>query len=135
MKIIDSYLRCAFEAAKSKKALDLLILDVRKLAQFTDFFILCSGTSVPQIQAISNEVEEQLKKSGRKPKHIEGYRRAQWVLMDYNDFVVHIFSDEVRSFYNLERIWRAALTIATSAMRDYSSVFPIGSGFVKYCSR
>ena len=62
MKIIDSYLRCAFEAAKSKKALDLLILDVRKLAQFTDFFILCSGTSVPQIQAISNEVEEQLKK-------------------------------------------------------------------------
>ena len=64
MKIIDSYLRCAFEAAKSKKALDLLILDVRKLAQFTDFFILCSGTSVPQIQAISNDMVEEIQVIG-----------------------------------------------------------------------
>ncbi len=118
MKIIDSYLQCAFEAAKSKKALDLLVLDLRNLAQFTDFFILCSGSSAPQIQAISNEVEEQLKKSGRYPEHIEGYQKAQWVLMDYNDFIVHIFLDEVRSFYNLERIWREALTIATSDMTD-----------------
>ena len=118
MKIIDSYLHCVFEAAKSKKALDLLVLDLRNLAQFTDFFILCSGASAPQIQAISNEVEAQLKKSGRYPEHIEGYRKAQWMLMDYNVFIVHIFLDEVRSFYNLERIWREALTIATSDMTD-----------------
>lgn len=120
MKITDSHLRCAFEAARSKNALDLIVLDLRNLAQFTDFFILCSGTSTPQIQAISNEIEGRLKKNGRSPDHIEGYQRAQWVLMDYGDFIVHIFLEKVRSFYNVERIWREALTINGSDMTDSS---------------
>ena len=104
----ESLLSCAFEAARDKKALDLVVLDLREMAAFTDYFIICSGSSAPQIHAISNEIEIRLKKVGKTPDHIEGYRQAQWILMDYSEFVVHIFSPERRSYYNLERLWRGA---------------------------
>lgn len=108
MKIDDPHLGCALEAAQDKKALDLIVLDLREMAAFTDHFIICSGNSPPQIQAISNEIEIRLKKVGKSPNHIEGYRQAQWILMDYSEFVVHIFSPSTRSHYNLERLWRGA---------------------------
>jgi len=104
----DKFLKCAIQAAQSKKALDLLVLDLRGIASFTDTFLICSGTSTPQIQAISNEIEAQLRKEGRVPTHIEGYQQAEWILMDFSDFVVHIFSPKTRSYYNLERLWREA---------------------------
>ena len=108
MNTDDSFLSFAFEAARDKKALDLVVLDLREMAAFTDYFIICSGSSAPQIHAISNEIEIRLKNVGKTPDHIEGYRQAQWILMDYSEFVVHIFSPERRSYYNLERLWRGA---------------------------
>ncbi len=108
MEIKDKYLRCAIEAALDKKALDLTFLDVRGLASFTDSFIICSGTSVPQNQAIADEIHLKMKEQGRAASHIEGYRQAEWILMDYADFVIHIFSPKIRTFYNLERLWRDA---------------------------
>ena len=111
MNTDDPLLRCAFEAARDKKALDLMVLDLREMAAFTDHFIICSGSSAPQIQAISNEIEIRLKRMGKSPDHMEGYRQAQWILMDYSEFVVHIFSPNRRSYYNLERLWRGASRI------------------------
>ena len=108
MKIKDRFVQSAIQAAQEKKALDLTLLDVRGIASFTDSFIICSGTSTPQNQAISDEIYLRLKKQGRGPNHIEGYRQAEWILMDYSDFVVHIFSPKNRAFYNLERLWRDA---------------------------
>ncbi len=101
-------LKTAIAAAENKKALDLVLLDLRGIASFTDFFLICSGTSAPQNQAIANEIEKQLKDLGRIPTHIEGYSRAEWILMDYSDLVVHIFSPSSRHFYSLERLWREA---------------------------
>lgn len=124
MKIDDPLLRCAFEAARDKKALDLLVVDLREMAAFTDHFIICSGSSAPQIQAISNEIEIRLKQVGKSPDHIEGYRQAQWILMDYSEFVVHIFSPDRRSYYNLERLWRDARRIDGSSP---SATAPTGS--------
>ena len=114
MNTDEPLLNCAFEAARDKKALDLIVLDLREMAAFTDYFIICSGSSTPQIQAISNEIEIRLKKVGKTPDHIEGYRQAQWILMDYSEFVVHIFSPDRRSYYNLERLWRGAARIDDS---------------------
>jgi ribosome-associated protein len=106
LEIKDKFLRRAIQAAQDKKALDLTLLDVRGIASFTDNFVICSGTSAPQNQAISDEIQLKLKDEGRAPSHIEGYRQAEWILMDYSDFVVHIFSPKTRAFYNLERLWR-----------------------------
>ena len=108
MTVTDKFLRCAIQAAQSKKALDLLVLNLRGIASFTDSFFICSGTSAPQNQAICSEIEAQLKQQGRVPTHIEGYQQAEWILMDYSDLVVHIFSPKTRSYYNLERLWREA---------------------------
>ena len=114
MRINEAHLNCAFEAAQNKKALDLFILDLRHLEAFTDYFIICSGTSMPQIQAIADEIEDRLKKVGKFPNHIEGYQQAQWILMDYSDFIVHIFTPDTRAYYNLERLWRRSRTIVPS---------------------
>jgi ribosome-associated protein len=108
LKIKDASLRCAILAAQNKKALDLVMLDLKGIASFTDTFFLCSGTSMPQNQAISDEIELKLREMGRRPTHLEGYKQAEWILMDYSDFIVHIFSPKTRAFYNLERLWREA---------------------------
>jgi len=114
LKVADKFLECAIQAAQNKKAIDITLLDLRGIASFTDRFLICSGTSTPQNQAISNEIELQLKREGRPPTHIEGYQQAEWILMDYSDFIVHIFSPLTRTFYNLERLWREAPRIEIS---------------------
>lgn len=95
-------------AALDKKAADLALLDLRQLVSFTSFFLLCTGQSARQVQAISNAIEEQLAGGGIAPAHLEGYENAEWVLLDYVDFVVHIFSPQARAYYDLERLWRRA---------------------------
>lgn len=92
-------------AADDKKAVDLVTLDLRKAAGFTDYFVICSGTNTRQVRAIADGVMESLASGGVKPAHIEGYDRSEWVLIDYFDFIVHIFSPETRLFYGLERLW------------------------------
>ncbi len=99
----------AISACNEKKAEDLAILELDKNSgAFTDYFVICSGTNPRQIQAISDEVELRLKRAGVYPNNIEGYKQAEWVLIDYVDFVVHVFSESARKYYDLERLWRSA---------------------------
>ena len=98
----------AVEAAQAKKAVDLVVLDLRSLNGFTDYFLICSGQNQRQVKAIAEAVEESLARSHRKPAHIEGSGRADWILLDYFDFVVHIFNPDTRAFYGLERLWGSA---------------------------
>jgi ribosome-associated protein len=98
----------AVDAARGKKAVDLVVLDLRSLDSFTDFFVICSGQNVRQVQAIADAVEESLRKLQVRPAHVEGFERAEWVLLDYFDFIVHVFNTERREFYALERLWGSA---------------------------
>jgi len=99
----------AISACQDKKADEITILELEKgSGAFTDYFVVCSGANPRQIQAISDEVEERLNKDGMRPTHIEGYKQAEWVLLDYVDFVVHVFSEKSRRFYDLERLWKSA---------------------------
>ncbi|HXX27385.1 MAG TPA: ribosome silencing factor [Terriglobales bacterium] len=99
----------AISACQSKKAEQITILELEKdSGAFTDYFVICSGTNPRQIQAISDEVEDRLERSRLRPTHVEGYRQAEWVLLDYIDFVVHVFSEKSRRFYDLERLWKSA---------------------------
>jgi ribosome-associated protein len=98
----------AVRAAESKKASDIRVLDLRDITSFTDYFILCSGLNPRQSQAISDEVAVQLKKRGQLPLSLEGYSHAEWILADYGDYIVHIFSEKARQYYDLERLWRHA---------------------------
>jgi ribosome-associated protein len=99
----------AIQACLDKKAEELSILEMEKgSGAFTDYFVLCSGTNPRQVQAIADEVELRLKRAGLRPAHVEGYRQAEWILVDYVDFVVHVFSEKARKFYDLERLWKTA---------------------------
>src|SRR5215210_4426311 len=104
----------AVQAVLDKKAADVVVLDLRDTPAFTDFFILCSGNSQRQVKAIADAVEEALRAAKLRPAHIEGYDRADWVLMDYFSFIVHIFTPQTRSFYALERLWGDAERIDVS---------------------
>lgn len=97
----------AIEAALDKKAQDLTWLDLSGICSFTDHFLVCTGTSTRHNQSIADGIEERLKSDNVRPLHIEGYGDGEWILMDYVDFVVHIFSTRAREFYELERLWRA----------------------------
>ena len=88
-----------------KKALDIKVIDVRKITTLTDFFVICTSESQPQTRAITDHINEQLQKDGIKAWHIEGYEYLDWVLMDYINIVVHVFSRESRDYYELERLW------------------------------
>lgn len=93
-------------AIADKKGEDVLVLDVSKVSSFTDFFVICNGLNERQNQAICDAIAEKLKKeTNLRPAHIEGYKQAQWILMDFLDFVVHIFSTQARGFYNVEKLW------------------------------
>jgi ribosome-associated protein len=99
----------AIGACQEKKAEEITILELEKgSGAFTDYFIVCSGTNPRQIQAIADEVELRLKREGQYPAHTEGYKQAEWILLDYVDFVVHVFSETARKFYDLERLWKSA---------------------------
>jgi ribosome-associated protein len=105
----------AVAAAEDKKATDLIVLDLRKAAGFTDFFVICSGANPRQIRAIADSVMAALADEEVKPAHVEGYDRAEWVLLDYFDFIVHIFAPETRLFYGLERLWGSAERVEVPA--------------------
>lgn len=104
----------AVQAALDKKAQDVVVLDLRHTPAFTDFFLVCSGQNQRQVHAIADAVEEALKGAKVRPSHVEGYDRAEWVLMDYFTFIVHIFTPQMRDFYSLERLWGDAERIAVS---------------------
>jgi ribosome-associated protein len=101
----------AVRAAQSKKALDIIVLDLREITSLADHFIICTGTNVRQNQAIADEIHLKLKQRGDLPINVEGYDNAEWVLLDYGDFIVHIFLDRTRSYYDLERLWRHAKNV------------------------
>jgi ribosome-associated protein len=101
----------AVRAALDKKASDVVILDLRNTPAFTDFFVLCSGQSTRQVKAIVDGVEETLRAAKIRPAHVEGYDRAEWILMDYFTFIVHVFTPQTRAFYSLERLWGDAKRI------------------------
>jgi ribosome-associated protein len=111
----DDRVRRAISAAAEKKAMEPTVLDLRGISSFTDFFVIVTGANRRQVQAISDEVVEHLKRSGSPAARVEGYQNAEWVLIDYGDFVVHVFDDKARRFYDLERLWRE------SRRRDLSS--------------
>ncbi len=98
----------AVQAARDKQAADLLVLELAGVSSFTDYFLICSSRNPRQGQAISDEIQLRLDHRGLRPSHIEGYNQAEWILMDYMHFVVHIFSEKARLFYDLERLWRSA---------------------------
>ncbi|PYR61136.1 MAG: ribosome silencing factor [Acidobacteria bacterium] len=95
----------AVRAALDKKAMDVVVLDLRHTPAFTDFFLVCSGHSTRQVQAIADAVEEALRAAKIRPSHIEGYHRGEWILMDFFTFIVHVFTPQTREFYSLERLW------------------------------
>jgi ribosome-associated protein len=102
---IPSEIQRAIAAAEDKKAEDIVLLDLRKAAGFADYFLICSGGNPRQNRAIADAVMEALASDGAKPAHVEGYQRSDWILIDYFDFIVHIFGPETRLFYSLERLW------------------------------
>lgn len=103
----------AVKAVEDKKGEDIVILEMdRNSGAFTDYFIVCSGTNPRQIQAIADDVQRQLSEDGQRANSVEGYNQAEWVLVDYVDFVLHIFSERARKFYDLERLWKSAKKLA-----------------------
>lgn len=103
----DNQLTEALEAALDKKAQDIVVIDLKNVCSFTDHFLICTGTSSRHNQTIAEGIDEKLRKLGTRPLHIEGHTEGDWILMDYVDFVVHIFTARAREFYDLERLWRA----------------------------
>jgi len=113
---LDPEAQLAVRCASDKKAFDIVALDLRNIASFTEFFIISSGSNQRQVQAIADEINEQLKKQlGTRPVRVEGYATAEWVLLDYGDFVFHVFNKESREFYDLARLWRDAWRVQLPA--------------------
>lgn len=106
---VRSQVADAIAACQDKKAEQITVLELEKgSGAFTDYFVVCSGTNPRQVQAIADEVETRLERGGMRATHIEGYKQAEWVLLDYVDFVVHVFSEKAREYYELERLWKSA---------------------------
>src|SRR5438309_9037612 len=123
----DERIRWALHAAAEKKAIDLTVLDLRGVATFTDFFIIATGANKRQLQAITDGIVEQLKRRGTPAARVEGYQTAEWILIDYGDFIVHMFDQKARRFYDLEYLWREAKRLDVSpemvdAMSNQSSL-------------
>lgn len=108
----------AVQAMDDKKGEEIKIIDISEVSVIADYFLIASGRNRNQIQAMADSVEEALGRAGFTPKNIEGYRTAAWILMDYRDVVIHIFSEEERDFYDLERIWRDGKEITMSQLKD-----------------
>ena len=101
----------AIKALEDKQGNDIQVIDIREVSVIADYFIIASGSNQNQVQALADNVEETLGRAGYEPRQTEGYGTATWILMDYNDIIVHIFSEEERLFYDLERIWRDGKTV------------------------
>ena len=108
---VRAALREVVSAAQDRKAIDLKVLNVDEVSDFTEYFLICSGSSERQVKAIGEAVEEKLRRDGVRPLGIEGLRQGSWILIDYGEFVVHIFDDETRSHYGLERLWADSLDV------------------------
>jgi ribosome-associated protein len=104
--------RLAYEALEDKKGEDIQVIEIKDISIIADYFIIANGSNAPQVDALVDSVKDKLGRQGFEPKRIEGVRSASWVLMDYGDLVVHVFSKEDRLFYNLERIWRDGKTVS-----------------------
>ena len=102
---LSKEMTAAVAAALDKKAVEIVVLDLTKASAFTDFFVICTGTNKRQVQAIADGVQEAVGALGAKPALAEGYERAEWILVDYFDFIVHVFTPATREFYSLERLW------------------------------
>lgn len=122
LSAFDERITQALHAAAEKKAFDSTVLDLRGIATFTDFFIITSGTNRRQVQAISDAIVEELKKRGTRAARVEGYQNAEWILIDYGDFIVHVFDEKSRRFYDLERLWREAKRFDVSAEAPRSEI-------------
>jgi ribosome-associated protein len=103
---LDERIMTTLQAAAEKKAIETVVLDLREIASFTDYFVITSGANERQVQAISDEVFETMKKAGTPAARVEGYKTAEWILLDFGDFVFHVFDEKARRFYDLERLWR-----------------------------
>lgn len=110
----NEMVKVIYDALEDKKANDIKIIDIRNVSVIADYFIIADGSNHNQIQAMARNVEEEMGKQSVRPKQIEGFQSANWILMDYNDVIVHIFSSEDRLFYDIERIWRDGKSIALS---------------------
>src|SRR5689334_6043149 len=115
LEALDERVLAALHAAGEKKAIEPVVLDLREIASFTDYFLIVSGANERQVQAIADEVYESLKKSGYAAARMEGYKTAEWILLDYGDFVVHVFEQKARQFYDLERLWRESKRVELPA--------------------
>lgn len=104
------------KALENKKGIDIRIIDISKISLLADYFVLCSGSNKTQVRALADYVTDELAKIGYSPKHTEGYSSAEWILLDYEDIIIHIFTEESRHFYDLERIWREGITVERSEL-------------------
>lgn len=111
-------LKIAVNAADDKKAQDMVALDISEIASFASRFLICTGDSSRQMQAIADEIEKRLRASGVRPSHIEGYQNSEWILMDCFDLVIHIFSKNARVYYDLERLWRDGKRLDVATLID-----------------
>jgi len=129
LETLPQGVRLAVEAAQEKKAAGITVLDLTAAGAFTEYFVVCTGFSTPQVQAICTEIEAQLyKKLSRSPEHREGQRSAEWALLDFGGFVVHVFSEQARRYYDLERLWRMAPKLELPDQPDGPSSQPSMSG-------
>lgn len=112
------------DALEDKKAEDITILDISEISVLADYFVIADGNNRNQVQAMADSVEEALGRAGYEPKQIEGYQTANWILMDYKDVIVHVFSKEDRGFYDLERIWRDGKPVTKEDLQHYG-VLPV----------
>lgn len=111
----------ACQALEDKKALDVRILDISKVSVLADYFIIASGSNRNQVQALVDNVQEELHKSGFSPRQVEGYSTANWILLDYGDIIIHVFDEENRLFYDLERIWRDGIVVSAEDLTKEDS--------------
>jgi ribosome-associated protein len=114
-QLMDS-LRTAAQAAADKKAFQIIGFEVSDLTSYTDSLLICSGASDRQVAAISNAIQRRLREAGRRPLHVEGERRADWVLLDYGEFVIHVFTEERRTYYGLDSLWGDAPKLEAVAL-------------------
>ena len=112
---LDERITATLQAAADKKAIDTVVLDLREIASFTDYFVITSGANERQVQAISDEVFETMKKAGTPAARVEGYKAAEWILLDFGDFIFHVFDEKARRFYDLERLWRESRRVQLPA--------------------
>ena len=119
---IPPHVRAAIAAAQEKQAADVVLLDLAGLGAFTDYFLVCTGFSSPQLQAICDEIEERLERTGARRVRREGKSGSDWMLLDFGGLIVHVFTERARHFYDLERLWRAARRVEFTESREGSSL-------------